>query len=163
MQKLYAKTEKREEEWKDDREEEKKEMKNTRKQIKTKLKKKSMQVLLRGVMCLRCCVVSYWICQAVWRQAGRPQWGEGCRPQGHSGRKARPGRRDLPGTPHPQCFQTPGVTTHAGISHPLAAIKPVRRWETMVQLWRHSNALKHYHLTVMYIVGCIVCVIAKTL
>lgn len=75
-------------------------------------------------MCLWCCVVSYWIFQAVWRQAGRPQWGEGCRPRGHSGRKARPGRRDLPGTPLPQCFQTPGEKTHAGISHPLAGRRP---------------------------------------
>lgn len=72
-------------------------------------------------MCLWCRVVSYWICQAAWRQAGRPQWGEGCRPRGHSERKARPERRDLPGTPLPRCFQTPGAKTQTGISHPLAA------------------------------------------
>lgn len=94
------------------------------------------------------CVVSYWICQAVWRQAGRPPWGEGCRPLGHSGRKVRSGQRDLPGTPLPQCCQTPGAKKHTGISHPLTTSLPLRQWETIVRLWRHSNALRHAHLAI---------------
>ena len=103
--------------------------------------------VLRGV-CGVVQSVSYWIGPAVWRQAGRPPWGEGCRPRGRSGRKARPGRRDLPGTPLPRCFQTPGAKTHAGISHPLAAIRTLRWWETMAQLWRHSDAPRHAHLAI---------------
>lgn len=69
-------------------------------------------------------MASYWICRAAWRRAGRPRSGGGCRPRGHSGRKARPERRDLPGTPLPLCFQTPGAKRHGGISPPLAASHP---------------------------------------
>lgn len=105
-------------------------------------------------------VTSYWICQAVWRQAGRPPWGEGCRLQGHAGRKARPGRRDLPGTPLPQCFRTPGA------KHTLRLVirsEPNYRWDVRRQRFsceRQSNAARHarpaiYISRVQYMCYCV--------
>lgn len=96
-------------------------------------------------MCWWC---SYWICQAVWRRAEKPRWGEGCKPQGHSGRTARPVQTGLHGTHLPRCCRIPSARTYTVISHSLTALYTQTGRETGLQLWDHSDAQRDTHVPI---------------
>lgn len=96
-------------------------------------------------VCVCVCVLAHWICRAAWTRAGRPRSEGGCRLRGHSARRARPRRRDPPGTPLPRRSRTPGAGTHAAVSH---------RWETMARLCAATGTRRVHKSHTLYVASC---------